>query len=142
MRSLNIQEVATILPHRYPMLLIDRILDLKEGQFARGLHNVSFSENYVNHNLAKQVSFPRPLIIETMAQTGAVALLCQNEFTGKTAYFGGIQEAEFFADAKPGDQMIIETTLTKIKGQIGVGQGVVKVDDKLIAKAELTFMIG
>lgn len=142
MQTLNIQEIAQILPHRYPMLLVDRILDLKEGQFARGMHNVSFSEHYVSHDLTKAPVFPRPLMIETMAQVGAVALLAKDEFAGKTAYFGGIQEAEFFGDAKPGDQMIVETTLTKIKRNIGVGQGIVKVDDKEIAKAELTFMIG
>lgn len=141
MTELGIKEIQEILPHRYPMLLLDKVIDLNPGHSAKALHNVSLSEPFVQAN-ASELAFPRPLIVEAMAQTGAVALLSEKQFQGKTAYFGGIKEAEFLDDAKPGDQMIIETQLTKIRRNIGVGEGTVFVNKDKIASAELTFMIG
>lgn len=140
MVQLDIQEIQKIIPHRYPMLLIDQVLEVKAGESAKALHNVSANEPFV-HATANN-TFPAPLIVEAMAQTGAVALLSEEKFKGKTAYFGGIQRAEFFGQAHPGDQLILVTKLTKIKRNIGVGQAVATINDQEIAKAELTFMIG
>ncbi|MBP2057630.1 3-hydroxyacyl-[acyl-carrier-protein] dehydratase [Lactobacillus colini] len=137
-QELGTIEIQKIIPHRYPMLLIDKVTSLEIGKNARALHNVSINEEVVQANHGR---FPLPLVIEAMAQTGAVALLSKDEFKGKIAYFGGIQKAEFLGQAYPGDQLILETELTKIKGNIGVGQAYASVDDKIIAKAELTFMI-
>lgn len=141
MTELGIKEIQKILPHRCPMLLLDKVTTLQPGQSAEAIHNVSFSEPFVQASGAEPV-FPRPLIIETMAQTGAVALLSEKQFAGKTAYFGGIPKAEFLGDAKPGDQMVIKTKLTKIRKNFGVGAGAVYVKKVKIASAELTFMIG
>lgn len=139
---LNITEIQKIIPHRYPMLLIDKILELDTGKSACGIHNVSYSEKFVQASSQLHPCFPRPLIVEAMAQVGAVALLSEDEFEGKTAYFGGIKSASFCGDAEPGDQLKLETKLTKIRGPIGVGVGQAYVNNRKIAEAELTFMIG
>lgn len=140
--DLDITEIQKIIPHRYPMLLVDRITDLVPGKSARGLHNVSYGEKFVQASSDNDPVFPRPLIVEAMAQVGAVALLSQKEFAGKTAYFGGIKQANFYGDAKPGDQLMLETELTKIRGPIGTGVAKASINGKKIAEAELTFMIG
>lgn len=142
MTQLNIAEIEKIIPHRYPMLLIDQVLDLNPGQSAQALHSVSNNELFVNASSSVNPVFPSPLIIEAMAQTGAVALLSMDNFKGKTAYFGGIQKADFFGQAYPGDQLLLTTELTKIKRNIGLGKGIAQIGDKKIAEAELTFMIG
>lgn len=139
-KQLDIQEIQQIIPHRYPMLLIDRVLKLEAGKSAEAIHNVSRNEIFVQANGGKR--FPQPLIVEALAQTGAVALLSEESFAGKTAYFGGIKKAKFFGEAQVGDQIVLTTKLTKIRGPIGVGQGEARVGEKLIAQAELTFMIG
>ena len=140
MTELNTEAIKKSIPHRYPMLLIDRVTELDSGKKAEAIHNVSFNEPFVQANKANV--FPAPLIVEAMAQTGAVALLSEDKFKGKTAYFGGIQSAHFNGVAQPGDQIILTTELTKIRRNIGVGQGIARVNGKVIAEAELTFMIG
>lgn len=141
-KELGITEIQKIIPHRYPMLLIDRVIDLQAGVGATAIHNVSFNEAVVQASSKTNPMFPAPLIVEAMAQTGAVALLSEEKFSGKTAYFGGIQKAEFMDQAHPGDQLVLKTELTKIRRNIGVGQAVASIKDKVVAKAELTFMIG
>ena len=140
MTELDTEAIKRIIPHRYPILLIDRVTDLDSGKKAEAIHNVSFNEPFVQAN--KEHIFPAPLIVEAMAQTGAVALLSEEKFKGKTAYFGGIQSAHFEGIAQPGDQKVLTTELTKIRRNIGVGQGIAYVNGKKIATAELTFMIG
>lgn len=140
--ELGINEIKTIIPHRFPMLLIDRVFSLKAGQEAKAVHNVSFDESFVQASSSKNPVFPSILIVEAMAQTGAIALLSEEKFAGKTAYFGGIKEADFTGQARPGDQIILMSKLTKIRRNIGVGVGEAWVKDKKIAQAELTFMIG
>lgn len=141
-QELGIAEIQKIIPHRYPMLLIDRVTELNPGKSAVAIHNISFNEEIVQASSKNDPVFPSPLIVEAMAQTGAVALLSTTDFKGKTAYFGGIQSAEFFDQARPGDSVLLKTELTKIRRNIGVGQGIAMVNNKIIAKAELTFMIG
>ena len=141
-KELGINEIKKIIPHRFPMLLIDRVFFLKAGQEAKAIHYVSFGEGFVQASSSKNPVFPSILIVEAMAQTGAVALLSEENFTGKTAYFGGIKEANFTGQARPGDQIVLTTKLTKIRRNIGVGIGEAWVDKKKIAQAELTFMIG
>jgi 3-hydroxyacyl-[acyl-carrier-protein] dehydratase len=141
-KELEIAAIKKIIPHRYPMLLIDRVIDLEEGKKATAVHNVSFSEKFVQASSENDPVFPSPLIVEAMAQTGAVALLSTPDFHGKTAYFGGIQKADFMGQASPGDQIVLKTELTKIRKNIGIGKGTAIIDGQKIAEAELTFMIG
>lgn len=134
--------IQKILPHRYPMLLIDRVEELEPGQRAVATRNVTINENVFNGHFPQNPVLPGALIIESLAQTGAVALLSQPEFKGKTAYFGGIKSAQFRKVVRPGDVMKLEVTLDKVKRNIGSGKGIAWVDGKKACTAELTFFIG
>ena len=138
----NTQEIMKILPHRHPCLLIDTIEELEPGVRAVGKKNVTFSENYFAGHFPGNPVMPGVLIVEAMAQTGAVAILSLPENRGKTAYFAGIDKARFKQMVRPGDVLMLETKIIRSKGTIGVGEAVATVDGNLVAKAELTFAIG
>ncbi|HJE96825.1 MAG TPA: 3-hydroxyacyl-ACP dehydratase FabZ [Ligilactobacillus acidipiscis] len=142
MTVLDSTQIQEIIPHRYPMLLIDRIVELEPGQRAVSLRNVTAHEEIFQGHFPGNPVMPGVLIVEAMAQTGAVALLTLDEFKGKTAYFGGIKTAKFRKVVRPGDQMKIEVNLEKIRGNVGLGKAVAKVDGKKACTAEITFMIG
>lgn len=142
MTVLDSTQIQEIIPHRYPMLLIDRIEKLEPGQRAVSLRNVTAHEEIFQGHFPGNPVMPGVLIVEAMAQTGAVALLTMDEFKGKTAYFGGIKTAKFRKVVRPGDQMKIEVNLEKISGNVGLGKAVAKVDGKKACTAEITFMIG
>lgn len=142
MSLLTTKEIMEILPHRHPFLLIDTIEELEPGVRAVGKKCVSFDEPYFAGHFPKEPVMPGVLIVEAMAQTGAVAILCQDEYKGRTAYFAGISSAKFKRKVTPGDVLMIETQIVKVKGPIGVGKAVAKVDGKVAAVAELTFAIG
>ncbi|SFV40940.1 3-hydroxyacyl-ACP dehydratase FabZ [Ligilactobacillus acidipiscis] len=142
MTVLDSTQIQEIIPHRYPMLLIDRIEELEPGQRAVSVRNVTAHEEIFQGHFPGNPVMPGVLIVEAMAQTGAVALLTLDEFKGKTAYFGGIKTAKFRKVVRPGDQMKIEANLEKIRGNVGLGKAVAKVDGKKACTAEITFMIG
>ena len=131
-----------IIPHRTPFLLIDTIEELTPGESAVGKKCVSFNEPYFAGHFPGNPVMPGVLIVEAMAQVGAVALLGQPAWKGKTAYFAGIQNAKFKRKVVPGDVLMIETKITKVKGPIGIGEAQAFVDGQLAARAELTFAIG
>ena len=131
-----------IIPHRHPFMLIDTIEELEPGVRAVGKKCVSFNEPYFAGHFPGNPVMPGVLIIEALAQTGAVALLGQPEWKGKTAYFVGIDGAKFKQKVLPGDVLMLETKIVKIKGPIGIGEAVATVDGKMVAKAQLTFAIG
>ena len=135
-------EIQKILPHRYPMLLIDQVDELIPGKKAIARRNVTINEEVFNGHFPKNPVLPGALIVESLAQTGAVALLSQEEFQGKTAYFGGIRSAEFRKVVRPGDTLKLEVNLEKVHKNIGIGKGIATVDGKKACTAELTFMIG
>lgn len=142
MSLLNTQQIMEILPHRNPFLLIDTIEELVPGEKAVAKKNVTMNEPYfMGHFLGNPV-MPGVLIIEALAQTGAVAILCQDEWKGKTAYFAGINNAKFKQKVVPGDTLELTTEIIKVKGPIGVGKAVAKVNGKTACMAELTFAIG
>ncbi|MCP0886002.1 3-hydroxyacyl-ACP dehydratase FabZ [Ligilactobacillus sp. WILCCON 0076] len=138
---LDITEIQKIIPHRYPMLLIDRVDELEPGQRAVAVRNVTAHEQVFNGHFPGNPVLPGVLIVEAMAQTGAVALLSMDEFKGKTAYFGGIKQAKFRKVVRPGDTLKIEVVLEKIRNNVGLGKAVATVDGKKACTAELTFMI-
>lgn len=142
MSVLTTKEIMEIIPHRQPMLLIDTIEELEEGKRAVGKKCVSYNEPFFGGHFPQEPVMPGVLIIEAMAQVGAVALLCKEEFKGKTAYFGGINSAKFRQKVVPGDVLMLELEITKQKGPVGVGIGKAYVDGKLVTQAELTFAIG
>ncbi|MBV7389907.1 MULTISPECIES: 3-hydroxyacyl-ACP dehydratase FabZ [Enterococcus] len=139
---LTIEEIKEIIPHRYPMLLIDRVEELEAGKSIKAKKNVSMNEPFFQGHFPHEPVMPGVLIIEAMAQAGAVALLSLEDFKGKTAYFGGIDKAKFRRKVTPGDTLILEVELTKVKANAGMGKGIAYVDGKKVAEAELTFMIG
>lgn len=136
------QEIMDIIPHRYPFLLIDTIEELEPGVRALGRKCVSVNEPFFQGHFPGNPVMPGVLIIEALAQVGAVAMLAQPDFKGRTAYFAGIDKARFRQKVVPGDVLLLETEIIKVKGPVGVGRAVAKVDDKVAAQAELTFSIG
>lgn len=130
-----------ILPHRHPFLLIDTIEEVEPGVRAVGRKNVTFNEPYFAGHFPGNPVMPGVLILEALAQTGAVAILSLPENRGKTAYFAGIDKAKFKHMVRPGDILELETTIIRSKGPIGVGEAIATVNGKLAAKAELTFAV-
>ena len=139
---LDITEIKKIIPHRYPMLLIDRVEELIPGEKAVAKRNVTINEELFNGHFPGNPVMPGVLIVEALAQTGAVALLSLPEFKGKTAYFGGIKSAKFRKVVRPGDSLRLEVTLEKIRNNVGLGKAIATVDGKKACTDELTFMIG
>lgn len=142
MSLMDIVHIKEIIPHRYPMLLIDRVEELMEGQRIVAKKNVTINEPFFQGHFPHEPVMPGVLIVEAMAQAGAVALLSLPQFKGKTAYFGGIDKAKFRKKVTPGDTLILEVEILKIKANAGLGKGIARVDGKKVAEAELTFMIG
>lgn len=136
------KEIMEIIPHRYPFLLIDTIEELEPGVRALGKKCVSANEMHFMGHFPGNPVMPGVLIIEALAQVGAVAILSQPEWKGKTAYFAGINNARFREKVVPGDVLMLETSIIKVKGPIGVGKAVATVNGKKAAEAELTFAIG
>ena len=136
------KEIMDIIPHRYPFLLIDTIEELEPGERALGKKCVSVNEPFFQGHFPGNPVMPGVLIMEALAQVGAVAILSKPEFKGHTAYFAGIDKARFRQKVVPGDVLMLETTIVKAKGPIGVGKAVAKVNEKVVAEAELTFAIG
>lgn len=138
---MNINEIKEILPHRYPFLLIDKVISM-EGNKIVAIKNVTVNENYFQGHFPAEAVMPGVLIIEALAQTGAVAILSKNEFKGKIAYFAGIDKAKFRRKVIPGDILRLEVEITKLRGRAGIGYGIAYVDDKKVCEGELTFMVG
>lgn len=142
MSVLSTKEIMEILPHRSPFLLIDTVEELESGVRAVTKKNVTFNEPFFTGHFPGNPVMPGVLIIEALAQTGAVAILSQPEWKGKTAYFAGISQAKFKQKVLPGDTLTLETEIIKIKGPIGVGKATAYVEGKVACTAELTFAIG
>ncbi|MDE5892708.1 MAG: 3-hydroxyacyl-ACP dehydratase FabZ [Acetatifactor sp.] len=136
------QEIMNIIPHRYPFLLVDTIEELEPGVRALGKKCVSVNEPFFQGHFPGNPVMPGVLIIEALAQVGAVAMLSQPQFQGRTAYFAGIEKARFRQKVVPGDVLLLETEIIKVKGPIGIGKATARVNDKVAAQAELTFSIG
>lgn len=140
--ALTIKEIQEILPHRYPFLLIDKVEELEEGKSAVGYKNVTMNEYFFQGHFPEEPVMPGVLIVEALAQVGAVALLSKEEFKGKIAYFGGINKAKFRRKVVPGDILKLEVEIIKMKGPAGIGKAIATVNGEKACEAELMFAIG
>ncbi|MEG6615157.1 3-hydroxyacyl-ACP dehydratase FabZ [Peptococcaceae bacterium 1198_IL3148] len=139
---MNINEIMEVLPHRYPFLLVDKIVEVEPGKRSVGIKNITINEPFFQGHFPGYPVMPGVLIIEAMAQVGAVALLSLPEYQGKLALFAGIDGARFRQQVMPGDQLTFEIEVIKLRGKIGKSKGKALVDGKIVAEAELMFAIG
>lgn len=138
---LNSDEIKQILPHRFPFLLVDRITEGEPGKYAVGRKCVSVNELQFCGHFPEQSVMPGVLILEALAQTGAVALLMEEENRGKLVFFGGIKNARFRRPVIPGDVLEMRCEITARKGPMGFGKAVAVVDGQTAVTAELSFAI-
>src|SRR3954453_16144102 len=139
---MDITQIKEILPHRYPFLLVDRILEVEEGKRAVGIKNVTANEEFFNGHFPDYPVMPGVLIVEALAQVGAVAMLIKEENKGRLAFFAGIDSCRFKKQVRPGDQLRLEVEMTRVRGSVGKGKGVATVDGEIVCEAELIFALG
>ncbi|MDP2922903.1 MAG: UDP-3-O-acyl-N-acetylglucosamine deacetylase [Candidatus Omnitrophota bacterium] len=140
-KELSSAEIMNLLPHRYPFLLVDRIIDLDPCKRAVGIKNVSMNENFFQGHFPGRPIMPGVLIIEAMAQVGGVLMLASEEHRGKLAYFMAANNAKFRKTVVPGDQLVIEIVAGKVKSKTGTVYAKASVDGKIVAEAELMFAL-
>ena len=141
MSLLTVKEIMEIIPHRQPFLLLDTVEELIPGQRAVAKKCVTYNEPFFHGHFPGEPVMPGVLIIEALAQAGAVAILSKEENRGKTVYFAAIDSAKFKKKVIPGDILILETEIIKSKGPMGIGKATATVDGKLAVTAQLTFAI-
>lgn len=133
---MDIRQIMEIIPHRQPFLLIDRIEEMEEGKSITALKNVSYNEPFFAGHFPSEPVMPGVLIVEAMAQAGAVAILSMEQFKGKTGYFGAIKNVKFKRKVVPGDTLRLELEIDKLKKNIGIGHGTAYVGDEVAAQVE------
>lgn len=138
---LNIEEIKAIIPHRYPFLLIDKVLEMEAGKRVLAVKNVTVNEPFFQGHFPHFPVMPGVLIVEAMAQAGAVGILSMPEFSGKIALFAGMDNVKFRRQVVPGDCLKLEVEFTGLRGAFGKGKGKAYVDDKLAAEADIKFAI-
>lgn len=141
MSLLTSKEIMEIIPHRQPFMLIDTIEEMEPGVRALAKKCVSYNEPFFQGHFPGEPVMPGVLIVEALAQTGAVAILSLPENKGKTAYFAAINSAKFKKKVIPGDVLMLETEIIKVKDPMGIGKATATVDGKVAVQAELTFAI-
>ncbi|MGG4491348.1 3-hydroxyacyl-ACP dehydratase FabZ [Metabacillus idriensis] len=139
---LDINQIKEIIPHRYPFLLIDKILEVDEGKRAIGLKNVTANEEFFNGHFPEYPVMPGVLIVEALAQVGAVAMLIKEENRGRLAFFAGIDNCRFKKQVTPGDQLRLEVEIIRLRGSLGKGKGIATVNGEVVCETELMFALG
>jgi beta-hydroxyacyl-ACP dehydratase FabZ len=140
MAVLNIDQILHFLPHRYPMLLVDRIVSVSDdGKQCVGLKNVTINEPFFQGHYPGLPIMPGVLILEAMAQTGAALFLSKPEYTGKVPLIGAMDDIKFRRMVRPGDQLLMEVEILWTRGMIGRMKGVARVDGDIAASMEMTF---
>lgn len=139
---LNKEQIKEIIPHRDPFLLIDEIVEMEEGKRVVAMKYVKEEEYYFQGHFPQEKVMPGVLIVEALAQAGAVAILSMEEHRGKIAYFGGIKEAKFRQKVFPGDTLRLEVVMERLRSKAGYGRAVAYLGDKIACECEIMFAIG
>lgn len=141
MAELNIDEILRMIPHRYPFLLVDRILEIVPGERATGLKNVSVNEPFFQGHFPGNPIMPGVLQAEALAQVGAVTLLAQPEYRNRLILFAGIDKFRFRGVVRPGDRMIMELEVLRMRKGAGKARGEITVDGKVVSGGEIMFAV-
>ena len=139
---MDIKEIKEILPHRYPFLLVDKITEIEEGKRVKGYKNVTINEPFFQGHFPEYPVMPGVLVLEALAQVGAVEVLSMEQFKGKNPLFAGADKVKWRRQVMPGDKLELECEIIKIKGPIGIGKALATVDGKKACEAEIMFAIG
>ncbi|HET9660606.1 MAG TPA: 3-hydroxyacyl-ACP dehydratase FabZ [Thermomicrobiales bacterium] len=134
--------IQKILPHRFPFLLVDRIVELEVGKRAVGLKNVTINEHFFQGHFPQYPVMPGVLIVEALAQTGGIALGTMDEYKGRIAFFAGIDNVRFKRQVKPGDTLRLEVELTQLRRSIGTASALATVDGEVACKGDIMFALG
>lgn len=138
---LDNKQIQEIIPHRYPFLLVDRILEVEDGVRAVGLKNVTANEPFFQGHFPGYPVMPGVLILEALAQVGAFAILNVEANRGKIGLLAGVDGFRFRRQVTPGDTLTLEVKITRLKGTIGKGQATAKVGEELVAEGEIMFAL-
>lgn len=138
---MNSNDIQKIIPHRYPFLLVDAVLKMSDSQIV-AIKNVTANEMFFMGHFPEKHVLPGVLIMESLAQAGAIVLLSKKEFSGKIAYFAGMDKVKFKQQVLPGDTMELHVELEKLKGAVGIAQAKALVAGKVVASGTLKFAIG
>jgi 3-hydroxyacyl-[acyl-carrier-protein] dehydratase len=138
---LEADDIEKIIPHRYPFLLVDRMVEIEEGKRGVGIKNVTANEWFFEGHFPGNKVMPGVLIVEAMAQVAAVTLLKDSDSGGKTPMFAGIEDMRFRKPVVPGDQLRMEFTLEKLRGPVGKGHVKATVEGKVAAEGNIMFAL-
>lgn len=141
-KMLDIQQIQEVIRHRYPFLLVDRVLELEEGKRAVAIKNVTINEEFFNGHFPNYPVMPGVLIVEALAQVSAIIMLTKEGNQGRLGLLAGIDNCRFKKQVKPGDQLRLEVEITRLKGVIGKGRGIATVDGEIACETELIFAFG
>ena len=139
--KLSLEQIKEIIPHRDPFLLLDEIIELDTFK-AIGIKHVTLDEFYFKGHFPGKPVVPGVILVESLAQVGAVIILSHDKYKGKIAYFTGIKNAKFRKSVLPGDTVYLHCEVTRIKGAFGFGKAEAYVNDELVCEAEVSFAVG
>jgi 3-hydroxyacyl-[acyl-carrier-protein] dehydratase len=139
---LEIEDIKAILPHRYPFLLVDRILEIEEDRRVLGLKNVASDERYFIAGPGGRPVLPASILTEAMAQAGAVLILSKPENRSRLIYFMGIDRVRYRRPVVAGDTVLLEATVVRLRARMGSLQGIARVDGQVVCEGQMTFALG
>jgi 3-hydroxyacyl-[acyl-carrier-protein] dehydratase len=138
---LNINQIKEQIPHRYPFLLVDKIIEIEENKRAVGIKNVTINESFFNGHFPEFPVMPGVLIVEALAQVGGIAMFKTDDNSIRIGLLAGIDNCRFKKQVKPGDQLLLEFEVIRIKGQIVKGKGIATVNDELVCETDIMFAL-
>ncbi|HLR61500.1 MAG TPA: 3-hydroxyacyl-ACP dehydratase FabZ [Lentibacillus sp.] len=138
---MDINQIKDTIPHRYPFLLVDKVTEIEEGKRVVAIKNVTANEPFFQGHFPDYPVMPGVLIVEALAQTGAISVLGIEENQGKIGFLAGLDKCRFKREVKPGDQLRLEVEIIRLKGPVGKGKGVATVDGEVACEGEITFAI-